>query len=148
MSFAATWTDLEIIIPSEISQTEKDKYMISHICGIFRNDTKELIYKTETDSQTQKINVWEKGRINLGFGIERYTPLYIKYRNIKDLLYSTGKYSQYSVITYNGKESEKIYTQLNHCAVQLKVYISYMSILKNHIEENDFIKVLETKILY
>ena len=26
MSFAATWMDLEIIIPSEVSQTEKDKY--------------------------------------------------------------------------------------------------------------------------
>ena len=35
MPFAATWMDLEIIIPSEINQTEKDKYhMISLICGI------------------------------------------------------------------------------------------------------------------
>ena len=35
MSFAVTWIDLEIIILSEVSQTEKDKYhMISHICGI------------------------------------------------------------------------------------------------------------------
>ena len=33
--FAATWMDLEIIILSELSQTEKDKYrMISLICGI------------------------------------------------------------------------------------------------------------------
>ena len=33
--FAATWMDLEVIIPSEVSQTEKDKYhMISLICGI------------------------------------------------------------------------------------------------------------------
>ena len=33
--FAATWMDLEIIIPSEVSQTEKDKYhTISLICGI------------------------------------------------------------------------------------------------------------------
>ena len=36
MPFAATWIDLEIIILSEVSQTEKDKYhMISLICGIF-----------------------------------------------------------------------------------------------------------------
>ena len=35
MPFAATWMDLEIIILSEISQTEKDKYhMISLLCGI------------------------------------------------------------------------------------------------------------------
>ena len=33
--FAATWVDLKIIILSEVSQTEKDKYhMISLICGI------------------------------------------------------------------------------------------------------------------
>ena len=35
MPFAATWMDLEIIILSEVSQTEKDKYMISLTCGIF-----------------------------------------------------------------------------------------------------------------
>ena len=34
MPFAATWMDLEIIIVNEVSQTEKDKYMISLICGI------------------------------------------------------------------------------------------------------------------
>ena len=35
MPFVATWVQLEIIIPSEVSQKEKDKYhMISLICGI------------------------------------------------------------------------------------------------------------------
>ena len=35
LPFAATWLDLEGILLSEISQTEKDKYyMISLICGI------------------------------------------------------------------------------------------------------------------
>ena len=35
------------------SQTEKDKYyMISLMCVILKNDTNQLIYKTETDSQT------------------------------------------------------------------------------------------------
>ena len=48
MPFAATWMDLEIILLSEVSQTEKDKYhMISLICGILKkNDTSEFIYKT------------------------------------------------------------------------------------------------------
>ena len=59
MPFAATWMDLEIIILSEISQTEKDKYhMISLTCGILKNDTDELIYKTEKDPQTWKTNLW------------------------------------------------------------------------------------------
>ena len=35
MPFAATWIDLKIIILSEISQKEKDKYhMISFVSGI------------------------------------------------------------------------------------------------------------------
>ena len=35
MPFAATWTDLEIVIQSEVSQKEKDEYhIISLICGI------------------------------------------------------------------------------------------------------------------
>ena len=34
MPFAPTWMDLEIIILSKVSQTEKDKYHMSLICGI------------------------------------------------------------------------------------------------------------------
>ena len=34
MPFAVTWMDLEMVILSEVSQTEKDKYMKSLICGI------------------------------------------------------------------------------------------------------------------
>ena len=43
--------DIEIIILSEVSQSEKDKYhMISFICKIKKKekDTNELISKTET----------------------------------------------------------------------------------------------------
>ena len=69
--------------------------------------------KTETDSQTQKTNLWlpkgkgSGGGINQEYGIERYILLYVKQISNKDLLYSTGNYIQYLVITYNGKESEK-----------------------------------------
>ena len=49
------------------------------------------------------------GRINQELGINRYIPLYIKQINNKDLLYSTGNYIQYLVITYNGEESGKEY---------------------------------------
>ena len=39
--------------------------------------------------------------------IEIYTLLYIKQITNKDLLYSTGNSTQYSVMTYMGKESKK-----------------------------------------
>ena len=42
----------------KLSQTNKDKYMILLMYGILKNDISELIYKTETDSQTQKIKLW------------------------------------------------------------------------------------------
>ena len=48
MSFIATYMWLEILILSAANQTEKYKY---HIWSL-KNDTNELIYKTEIDSQT------------------------------------------------------------------------------------------------
>ena len=51
MTFVAPWMDFDVIILSEVSQTEKDKYhMIKLIRRIEKNDTNELIYKI--DSQT------------------------------------------------------------------------------------------------
>ena len=51
----------------------------------------------------------EWGGINQEFEINLYTLLYKKQINSKDLLYSTGNHTQYFVITYNGKKSEKEY---------------------------------------
>ena len=52
MPFAATWMDLEIIILSEVSQTEKDiPYDITYMWNL-KYDTNELIYETETESGT------------------------------------------------------------------------------------------------
>ena len=34
MPFAATWTDFDIVVLSEVSQTQKDKYHMSLICGL------------------------------------------------------------------------------------------------------------------
>ena len=50
MPFVATWVDLEITL-SELSQTEKNKYIITCMQNL-KNDTNKHIYKTETDSQT------------------------------------------------------------------------------------------------
>ena len=42
-------------------------------------------------------------------GVSRCKLLYIEWINNKVLLYSTGNYTQYLVITYNGKVSKKEY---------------------------------------
>ena len=53
MPLAVTWMDLEMIIPSEVSQTEKNKYhMIITYMWNLKNSTDELTYKTENDSET------------------------------------------------------------------------------------------------
>ena len=55
MPFAVTWMDLETVILSEVCQTEKDKYVVSHIESN-KNNTNELIYKIE--SKMMKTHVW------------------------------------------------------------------------------------------
>ena len=82
MPFAATWMKLEVIILSEVSQTN-----ISLIHGIKKRIQMNLFTK-QTDLQTQKTNLqypWGKdgGGINQ-FGIN--TTVY----KIEDLLQSTG----------------------------------------------------------
>ena len=46
------WIDLEIVIHSEVSQNEKNKYhVISFTCGIHKNSTDEHICKAEIESE-------------------------------------------------------------------------------------------------
>ena len=56
MPSSAIWVDLEIIILREVK--ERQIYNIVYMCNVKNNDTNELIYKRETDSQTQKTNLW------------------------------------------------------------------------------------------
>ena len=55
--------DLETLLLSEISQTEKDKYMVSLICGILKNDTNELIYKTQIHRLKEQTYGYQEGRV-------------------------------------------------------------------------------------
>ena len=105
--------DLEIVILSEGSQTEKDKYhMISLICGIENNGANEPIYKTEIESDVlNKLTVTKGERVGGGInwesGIAIYTLLYIKQITNKNLLYSTGNSTQYPLMNFMGIESIK-----------------------------------------
>ena len=53
MPFAATWMDLEIVILSEVRQRKTDMVWYSLYVESKKkrkkNDTNELVYKTETD---------------------------------------------------------------------------------------------------
>ena len=70
MPFAVTWVDLEIVILSGVSQTGKDKYMISLICGILKNGTNEPIYKTEIVIDVENKLMATKGERGRGINWE------------------------------------------------------------------------------
>ena len=61
MPFAATWMDLDIVILSEVSQTENDKYNITYMWNLKKQGTNELNYKTEIELHMQKTNLWLPG---------------------------------------------------------------------------------------
>ena len=48
-----------------------------------------------------------RGEMDCGFGIGMCTLLYVEGMVIVDPLHSIGSSTQYSMITYKGKESEK-----------------------------------------
>ena len=61
-SIPMRWKNLEPIIQSEVSQKEKDKYLIlMHIYGIQKNGTEEFIYRAVVEKQTQRIDLWTWG---------------------------------------------------------------------------------------
>ena len=94
--------DLEVIILSEISQTKTSIIQCHFYVKSKKKITNEYIYKTETCRHGKQ--TWlsvEKGevggRVDLGFGLDMYTLLYLKYS--KDLLYRIGNSAQYFIIT-------------------------------------------------
>ena len=110
MLLSATWMDLEIVILSEISQTEEKYYVnllnilnIPYMWNLKRNDLNESIYKTETDSESELMvarRIEMGGGIVRKFGIDMYTLLYLKQITNKVLLYSTGNSAQWYVAAW------------------------------------------------
>ena len=101
------WVSLEPIIPSELSQKEKDKYRITmHIYGIQENGTENFICRATMEKQSQR------RLMDMGRGEERvrcmervtwkFTLPYVKYIANGNLLYSTGNSNRGSVSTQRG----------------------------------------------
>ena len=120
MPFAATWMDREVIILSEVSQTKANI-----MCHLYAESKKWiLIYKTEIDKTNLQL---PKGVVEGGvgeerqeFGVNRYMLLDIKEINNKDLLYSTGSYTQYFVESEMERNLKKN-IKLNHFPIHLKL---------------------------
>ena len=54
-AFAATWMGLEIIMLSEVSETVRHQHhLLSFTSGIKKKGHNELLFRTDTDSQTLK----------------------------------------------------------------------------------------------
>ena len=101
------WMNLEPIIKSEVSQKEKDKYCIlTHIYGIQKNGTEELIYRAAVEKQT------ENRLTDMGRGEERVrcmetvtwklTLPYVKQIANGNLLCVSGNSNRGSVSTQRG----------------------------------------------
>ena len=52
MPFAPTWMDLETVILKEVRKRRRISHDIPYMWNLKINDTNELIYKSERDSQT------------------------------------------------------------------------------------------------
>ena len=116
MWFAATWMELEMIIPTEV-KSERGRqipYGITYICDL-KYDTNEHNCKTNINSQIQRTDLWlprgGTGEKDWEFGINRSKLLYTGRINNNVLLYSTENYIQNLVANHNGKEYEKEYIQ-------------------------------------
>ena len=87
--------------------------MILLVCGIQkRKAADKLIYKTDQGYRCKKQTYGYEGggygvgrEINWKIGIDTYILPYIKQITNKDLLYSTGTSTIYSVMAYPGKKN-------------------------------------------
>ena len=95
---------------SKVSQNERQiPYDITLIWDL-KYDTNEHICKTETDLQTQRLDLWFPRGRRMGegmigsLGLADNKLLHLEWIKSKVLLYSTENYIQYLVINHNGKE--------------------------------------------
>ena len=110
MPYAAAWIDLEIIILHEVRERQ-----ISYITYMqnLKKDTNELIYKTETDSQTSKINLWlQRGSVGVKEGLGAWGLAYAHYVYRMDSQWGPAVQDMeiYSIFCDNLYGNEYVYT--------------------------------------
>ena len=104
--------DLEIIRLSGVRQTEKDKHhMRALICGIYYRMIQGNSFTTNNSKAQNQTYGCKKGRAGGGtkweVGMDIDTLLYMEYQMCnRDLLYHTGKLTQYTTVACKGKEAE------------------------------------------
>ena len=106
-----SWIFHQLYITNEkdLNERQLNKLLKETICSVvhFMN-----YLKTRIGPQVQNMNLWltrEKGvgGINWEIKNDKYTLLYIKQITNKNLLYSTGNCTEYSVMTHMRIESKK-----------------------------------------
>ena len=91
------WGCKELDMTERLNNNNKSNNKITYVWNLKEKDTNELLYQTETDSQTENkpmVTKGEEGEINLEFVINRYTLLYMRLINNKDLWHIIGNYIQ------------------------------------------------------
>ena len=73
MPFVATWVDLEMIILSEIGQTEKDKYyMILFICALWKKKKIQMnLFPKQKETHRHRKRIYHYQRENKGGGKDK-----------------------------------------------------------------------------
>ena len=61
--FTATWTDLETVILSEVSQTQKETWCDIAFCGIQKEMIQMNLFTNQPDSQTENEHVVTKEEV-------------------------------------------------------------------------------------
>ena len=106
---------VDLQVHTKQSKSDKDIYHMISLIRAIKNIIQMNLKTQQKQTHKHRKQTYgyqrEKsgGRINQEFGINIHTLLYVTYIINEDLLLSTGNYTQYFVVTYEGKKSDKEY---------------------------------------
>ena len=113
-------------------------YDIIYVCNL-KYDANELVYETETESQTQRIDLRKGvgGEKEWEVGVSSCKLLYKEWIN-KILLYSTGSYIQYPTMEKNIKKN--VHRMCVCVCVYIYIYKRYISHQISHSVVSDSLR--------